>query len=107
MFTGRSHYGSIVTSHQAQRLAIGLRALFVDLSQGALLGLAHGADEQYFADAARASASDVTLVDHDADASEPDSCGITGEVPIRGERRAVLRGDAVGEQNDDVAEGVR
>src|SRR5689334_16976279 len=48
LFTGRPHNGSIVTSHQAQRLAIALRALFVGLGQGVVLGLAHGADEQYF-----------------------------------------------------------
>jgi len=32
--------------------------------------VAHDADEQYFADTARALASDVTLVDHDADVCE-------------------------------------
>ncbi|MCX5247004.1 TetR/AcrR family transcriptional regulator [Streptomyces sp. NBC_00201] len=69
LFTGRSHNGSIVTSHQAQRLATALRALFVGLSQGVTLRLAHGADEQYFADTARALASDRSLIDHDADAS--------------------------------------
>ncbi|NYV73029.1 TetR/AcrR family transcriptional regulator [Streptomyces sp. UH6] len=70
LFTGRSHNGDIVTSHQAQRLVTALRALFVGLSQGIILGLTHGADEQYFADAARALASDVTVIHHDADASE-------------------------------------
>ncbi|MFJ9033828.1 TetR/AcrR family transcriptional regulator [Streptomyces sp. NPDC102274] len=69
LFTGRSHNGNVVTSHQAQRLATALRALFVGLSQGVTLGLAHGADEQYFADAARALASGMTFTDHDADAS--------------------------------------
>ncbi|NUS83021.1 MAG: TetR/AcrR family transcriptional regulator [Streptomyces sp.] len=69
LFTGRSHNGRVVTSHQAQRLVTALRALFVGLTQGVLLGLAHGADEQYFADAARALASDAALVDHDADGS--------------------------------------
>jgi AcrR family transcriptional regulator len=69
LFTGRAHNGSVVTPHQAQRLAIALRALFVGLSQGVTLGLAHGADEQYFAAAACALASDVSLIDHDADAS--------------------------------------
>jgi len=68
LFTGRPHNGSIVTSHQAQRLATALRALFVGLSQGVILGLAHGADEQYFADAACALASDVSLLDHDSGA---------------------------------------
>jgi AcrR family transcriptional regulator len=70
LFTGRSHSGSVVTAHQAQRLATALRALFVGLSQGVILGLAHGADEQFFADAACALASDVALIDHDADASK-------------------------------------
>ncbi|MFI6730329.1 TetR/AcrR family transcriptional regulator [Streptomyces atratus] len=69
LFTGRSHNGSVVTSHQAQRLTTALRALFVGLSQGVTLGLAHGADEQYFADTARALASDMSLIVHDADAS--------------------------------------
>ncbi|KAK1186011.1 TetR/AcrR family transcriptional regulator [Streptomyces sp. NBS 14/10] len=69
LFTGRSHNGRVVTSHQAQRLVTALRALFVGLTQGVLLGLAHGADEQYFADAARALASDTALVDRDADGS--------------------------------------
>lgn len=69
LFTGRSHNGSIVTSPQAQRLTTALRALFVGLGQGVTLGLAPGADEQYFADTARALASDMSLIDHDADAS--------------------------------------
>ncbi|MEU4985560.1 TetR/AcrR family transcriptional regulator [Streptomyces sp. NPDC021969] len=69
LFAGRSHNGGMVTPHQAQRLVTALRALFVGLSQGVVLGLAHGADEQYFADAARALASDVALIGHDADAS--------------------------------------
>ncbi|MCX5009845.1 TetR/AcrR family transcriptional regulator [Streptomyces sp. NBC_00555] len=63
LFTGRSHNGNVVTSHQAQRLATALRALFVGLSQGVMLGLAHGADEQYFADAACALASRTALID--------------------------------------------
>ncbi|MFF8916467.1 TetR/AcrR family transcriptional regulator [Streptomyces sp. NPDC015032] len=70
LFTGRSHNGRDLTSHQAQRLATALRALFVGLSQGVILGLAHGADEQYFADAARALASGATLVAHDVDTPE-------------------------------------
>ncbi|MEV6837285.1 helix-turn-helix domain-containing protein [Streptomyces sp. NPDC051133] len=70
LFTGRSHNAGVVTSHQAQRLVTAFRALFVGLSQGVILGLADDADEQYFADAARALASDVSsLIDLDADAS--------------------------------------
>ncbi|MFI0242509.1 TetR/AcrR family transcriptional regulator [Streptomyces sp. NPDC016845] len=69
LFTGRSHNGSVVTSQQAQRLTTALRALFVGLGQGVILGLAPGADEQFFADTARALASDMSLVDHGADAS--------------------------------------
>ncbi|MER7000906.1 TetR/AcrR family transcriptional regulator [Streptomyces sp. NPDC000410] len=69
LFTGRSHNGNIVTSHQAQRLVTALRALFVGLTQGVLLGLAEGADEQYFADTACALASSATLLDQDADAA--------------------------------------
>ncbi|MDN0199280.1 TetR/AcrR family transcriptional regulator [Streptomyces sp. S.PNR 29] len=69
LFTGRSHNGGVVTPHQAQRLVTTLRALFVGLSQGVILGLADGADEQYFADAARSLASDMSLIDRDADAS--------------------------------------
>ncbi|WP_407548423.1 TetR/AcrR family transcriptional regulator [Streptomyces sp. Pv4-95] len=71
LFTGRAHKGGVVTSHQSQRLVTALRALFVGLGQGVVLGLARGADEQYFADTARALASSVTLVDRDADASAP------------------------------------
>ncbi|MEU6590495.1 TetR/AcrR family transcriptional regulator [Streptomyces sp. NPDC046881] len=69
LFTGRAHRGGVVTEHQAQRLTTALRALFVGLSQGVTLGLAQGADEQFFADTARALVSDMTLVDHDAEAS--------------------------------------
>ncbi|MFJ7073438.1 TetR/AcrR family transcriptional regulator [Streptomyces sp. NPDC098781] len=69
LFTGRSHNGSAVTSQQAQRLTTALRALFVGLSQGVPLGLAPGADEQYFADTARALASGMSLIDHVGDAS--------------------------------------
>jgi len=60
LFTGRSYNGGAVTAHQAQRLATALRALFVGLTQGVTLGLAPDADEQYFADVARALASDVS-----------------------------------------------
>ncbi|MFG3155211.1 hypothetical protein ACGF7W_24530 [Streptomyces sp. NPDC048219] len=70
LFTGRVHDGGLVTSHQAQRLVTALRALFVGLSQGVVLGLAPGADERYFADAARALVSGVTVVGHGTDAPE-------------------------------------
>lgn len=66
LFTGRSYNASVVTSHQAQRLTTALRALFVGLSQGVPLGLAPGADEEYFADTARALVSGVSLIEHDA-----------------------------------------
>ncbi|MFF3157650.1 TetR/AcrR family transcriptional regulator [Streptomyces sp. NPDC057910] len=69
LFTGRSHNGSVVTSHQAQRLTTALRALFVGLGQGVPLGLAPAADEQYFVDTARALASAISLLDHDAAAA--------------------------------------
>jgi hypothetical protein len=68
-FTGLPHNGSVVTSHQARRLTTALRALFVGLSQGVPLGLAPDADEQYFADTARALASGMSLIDRDADTS--------------------------------------
>ncbi|MFD8809992.1 hypothetical protein ACFV23_00435 [Streptomyces sp. NPDC059627] len=42
---------------------------FVGLGQGVTLGLEQGADEQYFADTARALASDMSLLDDGADAS--------------------------------------
>ncbi|MGE7386365.1 TetR/AcrR family transcriptional regulator [Streptomyces sp. NPDC004126] len=60
LFAGRPHGGRTVTPHQAQRLTTALRALFVGLSQGVTLGLAPGADEQYFAAAARALASGMS-----------------------------------------------
>ncbi|MET8983445.1 TetR/AcrR family transcriptional regulator [Streptomyces sp. NPDC004539] len=69
LFTGRPHNGTVVTPQQAQRLTTALRALFVGLGQGVPLGLAPGADEQYFADAARVLASGMSLLDHDEDAS--------------------------------------
>ncbi|MFF0729554.1 TetR/AcrR family transcriptional regulator [Streptomyces sp. NPDC004134] len=56
LFTGRAHGGGSVTPGQAQWLVTALRALFVGLTQGVLLDLAPGADEQYFADTARALA---------------------------------------------------
>ncbi|MEU4268849.1 TetR/AcrR family transcriptional regulator [Streptomyces sp. NPDC026092] len=65
LFAGRPHNGGVVTPRQAHLLATALRALFVGLSQGVLLGLAAGADEQYFATAARALASDASLVEPD------------------------------------------
>ncbi|MFI7875026.1 MULTISPECIES: TetR/AcrR family transcriptional regulator [unclassified Streptomyces] len=68
LFAGRSHSGGVVTAHQAQRLVTALRALFVGLTQGVGLGLAPGADEQYFADTARALVSGMSLVGPDADA---------------------------------------
>ncbi|MFF0386266.1 TetR/AcrR family transcriptional regulator [Streptomyces sp. NPDC004286] len=57
LFTGRAHDGGVVTPHQARRLVTALRALLVGLTQGVTLALAPEADEQYFADAARALAS--------------------------------------------------
>ncbi|QKW43204.1 TetR/AcrR family transcriptional regulator [Streptomyces microflavus] len=63
LFTGRPHGGSTVTRHQAQRLATALRAVLIGLGQGVLLGLAPDADEQYFADTARALVSGVNLVE--------------------------------------------
>ncbi|MFI0352365.1 TetR/AcrR family transcriptional regulator [Actinomadura sp. 9N407] len=65
LFTGRSYDGKVVTSHQAQRLVTALRALFIGLSQGIALGLAPSADEQYFADAARALVSGSALTDQE------------------------------------------
>ncbi|WP_067488811.1 TetR/AcrR family transcriptional regulator [Actinomadura hibisca] len=62
LFTGRAREGGSVTPGQAQRLATALRALFVGLSQGVALGLAHGVDEQYFADAARALAANASFL---------------------------------------------
>ncbi len=70
LFTGRTHRGGVVTAQQAQRLATALRALFVGLGQGVVLELASGVDEQYFADAARALASDMALIDHPEGSSE-------------------------------------
>ncbi|MBO0805631.1 MAG: TetR family transcriptional regulator [Nocardiopsaceae bacterium] len=66
LFTGRPHNGNMVTPQQAQRLATALRALFAGLSQGVLAGLAPGADEQYFAEAARALVSGASLLDQHA-----------------------------------------
>ncbi|MEV7307366.1 TetR/AcrR family transcriptional regulator [Streptomyces microflavus] len=63
LFTGRPHGGSTVTRHQAQRLTTALRAVLIGLGQGVLLGLAPDADEQYFADTARALVSGVNLVE--------------------------------------------
>ncbi|MER7011936.1 TetR/AcrR family transcriptional regulator [Saccharopolyspora sp. NPDC000359] len=63
LFTGRAHRGGVVTEHQAKRLTTALRAMLVGLSQGVVLGLATGADEQYFADVARALVSGASLID--------------------------------------------
>ncbi|MFF7450326.1 MULTISPECIES: TetR family transcriptional regulator [unclassified Streptomyces] len=71
LFTGRAHHGDVITPYEAKRLVTALRALFVGLNQGVLLGLAHGVDEQYFVDTARALASHLALVDPDADTPEP------------------------------------
>lgn len=65
LFTGRPHGSSTVTAPQAQRLATALRALFVGLGQGVTLGLTPDADEQYFADAARALADGIPFNAHD------------------------------------------
>ncbi|MEU6431815.1 TetR/AcrR family transcriptional regulator [Microbispora sp. NPDC046973] len=54
LLSGRLHYGTAVTSRQAQRLATALRALLVGLSQGVILGLADDASSDYFAATARA-----------------------------------------------------
>ncbi|MFG2697103.1 TetR/AcrR family transcriptional regulator [Kitasatospora sp. NPDC048407] len=54
LFAGRALAGGTVTADRAQRLVTALRALFVGLTQGVLLGLHDTADEQFFADAARA-----------------------------------------------------
>ncbi|MFD3547363.1 TetR/AcrR family transcriptional regulator [Streptomyces sp. NPDC058655] len=69
LFTGRSHNRKAVTSQQAQRLVTALRAVFVGLTQGVILGLAPGVDEQYFVDTACALASNTALVDQNADAA--------------------------------------
>lgn len=66
LFTGRAYPGGLVTSRQAERLTTALRALLVGLSQGVPLGLAPGADEEYFAAAARALVSGVSLIEHDS-----------------------------------------
>lgn len=67
LFAGRLHHGNTVTPQQAQRLATALRALFAGLTQGVLAGLAPGADEQFFADTARALVSGASLLDQPAD----------------------------------------
>ncbi|MEQ4609698.1 TetR/AcrR family transcriptional regulator [Streptomyces bacillaris] len=70
LFTGRTHDGSVVTPGQARHLATALRAVLIGLSQGVLLGLAPDADEQYFADAARALVSGASLVGGGAEGAE-------------------------------------
>ncbi|MEU8347393.1 transcriptional regulator, TetR family [Actinomadura meyerae] len=66
VFTGRPHNGGAVTSSQAERLVTALRALFVGLNQGVMLGLAPGADEQFFVDSARALATGLLPADRGA-----------------------------------------
>ncbi|MFF9825855.1 TetR/AcrR family transcriptional regulator [Streptomyces albidoflavus] len=61
LFAGRPHAGGTVTPHQARRLTTALRALLTGLGQGVPLGLAPDADEEFFAAAARALASGVSL----------------------------------------------
>ncbi|MEU7376317.1 TetR family transcriptional regulator [Streptomyces albidoflavus] len=63
LFTGRPHAGGTVTPPQARRLTTALRALLTGLGQGVPLGLAPDADEEFFAGAARALASGVSLVE--------------------------------------------
>ncbi len=65
LFTGRTHGTGVVTARQAQRLVTALRALFVGLGQGIVLGLTPDVDEQYFADAACALVSDMTLIEEE------------------------------------------
>ncbi|MFJ2065824.1 TetR/AcrR family transcriptional regulator [Streptomyces sp. DT197] len=61
LFAGRPHAGGTVTPHQARRLTTALRALLTGLGQGVPLGLAPDADEEFFAAAARALASGVSV----------------------------------------------
>jgi AcrR family transcriptional regulator len=67
LLTGRPYDGGKLAQYQAERLVTALRALFVGLSQGVMLGLTPAADEQYFADAARALASGAALVTEASD----------------------------------------
>ncbi|MBB5835222.1 TetR/AcrR family transcriptional regulator [Kribbella italica] len=67
LLTGRPYDGGKLAPYQAERLVTALRALFVGLSQGVMLGLTPDADERYFADAARALASGAALVTQAAD----------------------------------------
>ncbi|MEU5992515.1 TetR/AcrR family transcriptional regulator [Spirillospora sp. NPDC047418] len=69
VFTGRPHQGGAVSADQAERLVTALRALFVGLNQGVILGLAPDADEQFFVDAARSLVSGASLVGQGTDAS--------------------------------------
>ncbi|MFC9972326.1 TetR/AcrR family transcriptional regulator [Spirillospora sp. NPDC127200] len=66
LFAGRAHGEADVTPDQARRLATALRGLFVGLSQGIALGLAHGVDEEYFVGAGRALAGDPSFLGQDA-----------------------------------------
>ncbi|MFE5509971.1 hypothetical protein ACFQ9J_05040 [Streptomyces sp. NPDC056529] len=56
LLSGRAHRGGTVGPERARRLAVALRALFVGLGQGVVLGLAADADEEHWAEAARAPA---------------------------------------------------
>ncbi|MFJ7127531.1 TetR/AcrR family transcriptional regulator [Streptomyces sp. NPDC098101] len=56
LLAGRAHRGGTVGPERARRLAVALRALFVGLGQGVALGLAADADEEHWAEAARALA---------------------------------------------------
>lgn len=62
LFGGRLQHGDPVLPHDARRLAVALRGLFVGLSQGVLAGLIPEADEEFFADAARALASTAAIL---------------------------------------------
>ncbi|MGA5868407.1 TetR/AcrR family transcriptional regulator [Streptomyces cinereoruber] len=56
LLSGRAHRGGTVGPERARRLAVALRALFIGLGQGVALGLAEDADEEHWAEAARALA---------------------------------------------------
>ena len=75
LFTGRSHQGNAVTPQQAQRLATALRGLFVGLSQGVLAGVAPEATEEFFAQAARALVTRVSMLDQHPGPSTSDGQG--------------------------------
>ncbi|MER5491021.1 TetR/AcrR family transcriptional regulator [Streptomyces sp. NPDC002490] len=71
LFTGRAHTDGTVTHAQARRLVTALRALFVSLRQGVVLGLAPDADEEYFVAAARALVSTSCLLEQPPTAGRP------------------------------------